>query len=150
MQLEAIAPGGGVMPQPIGLRPTPWRTVVLLCGKCARKMDGGYGRKKQHTLRSALRAELKATGRRRRVRIIETSCMGICPKKAVTALNASQPERILTVPKGTPAPEALASLMPAEASRYGMHVQPNEAADGLNGVASEEDGEVGTGDRRVE
>lgn len=100
-------------------------------------MDGGYGKKKQHTLRSTLRAELKATGRRRRVRIIETHCMGICPKKAVTALNASQPERILTVPKGTSAATALASLMPAEASRYGLHVQPGEGGDGLNGAAAE-------------
>ena len=113
-------------------------------------MDGGYGKKKQHTLRSVLRAELKATGRGRRVRIIETSCMGICPKKAVTALNASQPERILTIPKGISAATALASLMPADGSRYGTHVQPREAGDGLNEMTSEQDGEIGARDGGVE
>lgn len=132
------------------MRPTPWGTVILLCGKCARKMEGGYGKKKQHTLRSALRAELKATGPRRRVRIVETRCMGLCPKKAVTALNASRPERILTVPKGTSAEAALAALMPEKASRYGMHMQPREGGDGLNGVTSEQDGEIGAGDGGLE
>ncbi len=137
------------------MRPTPWGTVILLCGKCARKMEGGYGKKKQHTLRSALRAELKATefkagGRRRRVRIIETRCMGLCPKKAVTALNASRPERLLTVPKGTSAEAALAALMPEKTSRYRVYVQPGEGGDGLNGVTSEQDGEIGAGDGGLE
>jgi predicted metal-binding protein len=99
------------MPHPIRSRPTPWNTVILLCGKCGRKMKGGYGRKGKETLRTALRAELKAQGYRRGVRIIETRCIGICPKKAVTALNASRPETILTIPKGTGADEALAQLV---------------------------------------
>ena len=100
------------MPLPIHTCPTPWNTVVLLCGKCARKIDGGYGPKKKLTLKNALRAELKASGQRRQVRIMETRCMGICPKKAVAALNASRPERILTVPEGTPSGDALALLVP--------------------------------------
>jgi len=37
--------------------------------------------------------------------------MGICPKKAVTALNASRPGRILTIPKGTATDEVMAQLM---------------------------------------
>ena len=118
-------------------------------------MNGGYGKKKQHTLRAALRAELKATefkvgGRRARVRIVETRCMGLCPKKAVTALNASRPERILTVPKGTSAEAALAALMPDKASRQRMQVQPGEGGDGLNRVTSEKDGEIGAGDGGLE
>jgi predicted metal-binding protein len=94
-------------------RSTPWNTVILLCGKCARKMKGGYGRKGKEMLRTALRAELKAKGYRRGVRVIETRCMGICPKKAVTALNASRPGRMLTIPKGTGADKALAQLVEA-------------------------------------
>ena len=103
------------MPHPVRLRPTPWNTVILLCGKCARKINGGYGPKKKQTLKDALRAELKADGRRRQVRIIETRCIGLCPKKAVTALNASSPGRILTVPKGTHPKDALTLLMPNSA-----------------------------------
>jgi len=53
----------------------------------------------------------RVNGHRRDVRIIETRCMGICPKKAVTALNASRPGRILTIPKGTATDEAMAQLM---------------------------------------
>ncbi|OJW25788.1 MAG: hypothetical protein BGO51_17450 [Rhodospirillales bacterium 69-11] len=94
-------------------RPTPWTTVLLLCGKCGRKMDGGYGPKGKETLRTALRAELKAGGHGRAVRIIETRCLGVCPKKAVTALNASRPARLLVVPNRTPAAEALADLLRA-------------------------------------
>jgi hypothetical protein len=36
----------------------------------------------------------------RDVRVIETRCMGICPKRAVTALNASRPDKIIMIPKG--------------------------------------------------
>jgi hypothetical protein len=42
---------------------------------------------------------------------LETRCIGICPKKAVTALNASRPDKILTIPKGTAADEAIAQLV---------------------------------------
>ena len=103
------------MPHPVRFRPTPWNTVILLCGKCAGKISGGYRPKKRQTLKDALRAELKADGRRRLVRVIETRCIGICPKKAVTALNASSPGRFLTVPKGTHPKDALTLLMPDSA-----------------------------------
>jgi predicted metal-binding protein len=95
----------------IQVRQRPWNTVLLLCGKCARKMDGGYGPKGKDTLRSALRTELSAKGLRRQVRIIETSCIGVCPKKAVTALNASEPTTLLTVPRKTPSDATLALLL---------------------------------------
>jgi epoxyqueuosine reductase QueG len=57
--------------------------------------------------------DLSVKGHRRDVRIIETRCMGICPKKAVTALNANatRPGRILTIQKGTVRDEAMAQLM---------------------------------------
>jgi predicted metal-binding protein len=74
-------------------------------------MDGGYGPKGKDTLRSALRTELSAKGLRRQVRIIETRCMGVCPKRAVTVLNASQPDSILTLPRKTPPEKAVALLL---------------------------------------
>src|ERR1700722_11482571 len=92
----------------IGTRPTPWRSILLLCGKRARKLDGGYGPKGKDTLRAASRMELSARGLRRQVRIIETRCMGICPTRAVTAMSASNPGTILTVPRKTPPQETLA------------------------------------------
>jgi predicted metal-binding protein len=99
------------MAHPVGTRSTPWKTIVLVCGKCARKLDGGFGPKGNDTLRAAMRMELSERGLRRQVRIIETRCMGVCPKKAVTALNASAPGTILTVPRKTPVAEALTLLL---------------------------------------
>jgi predicted metal-binding protein len=99
------------MAHPVGTRSTPWKTIVLVCGKCARKLDGGFGPKGNDTLKAAMRMELSERGLRRQVRIIETRCMGVCPKKAVTALNASAPGTILTVPRKTPVAEALTLLL---------------------------------------
>jgi hypothetical protein len=92
---------------PVDRHPTPWRSVVLTCGKCARKMNGGYGSKGKDSLRSALRAALKDAGYGRTIRIIETRCMGICPRKATTLLNASRQDMIMTVRKGTPMDEVV-------------------------------------------
>jgi predicted metal-binding protein len=58
-----------------------------------------------------LRDAFGKQSQRREVRIIETRCMGICPRKAVTALNASRPGRILTISKGTAADEAMRQLI---------------------------------------
>ena len=73
-------------------------------------MKGGYGPKEKDTLKSALRSEVAARGQRRQVRIIETRCMGVCPKQAVTALNAANPGLILTVPRKTKIDEVLVGL----------------------------------------
>jgi predicted metal-binding protein len=100
------------MASSVTTRSTSWQVILLLCGKCARGLDGGYGPDKDETLRAALRAALKKAGRHKEVRIIETRCMGICPKSAVAALNANAPGRILTVPVGTPVAEVLALLLP--------------------------------------
>jgi hypothetical protein len=37
------------------IRPMPWKTIILLCGKCARKLDGGFGPKAKDMLRETLR-----------------------------------------------------------------------------------------------
>lgn len=99
-----------MMPDDIRSRPTPWQTVLLVCGKCTRKIDGGYGPKGKNNLKSALQSALAERGQRRSVRVIETRCMGVCPKKAVTVLNASAPCKILTVRKRTEISEVLTQL----------------------------------------
>ena len=44
--------------------------------------------------------------------------MGVCPRKAVVALNASRPQELLTVPKGTAVEAVVARLVgPAAAGR---------------------------------
>ena len=98
------------MPDPIHTRQTPWNAVILVCGKCSRKLNGGYGSRGKATLRTALKEELKHRGYKRGVRIVETKCFGVCPKKAVVALNASAPARLLTIPRGVEVGEALTEI----------------------------------------
>lgn len=62
-----------------------WRDAVLVCGKCSRKIGGGFGRKGRTSLAKALRKVLGVgKGRKARVGIVETRCLGVCPKHAVT------------------------------------------------------------------
>jgi len=87
----------------IDVTPTPWREIVLVCRKCTRRLDGGFGKKRREPLRSELKAALRAAGHRREVRVIETGCLGLCPKGAVTVAIASRPGELLAVPQGTEA-----------------------------------------------
>ncbi|WP_428377337.1 hypothetical protein [Lichenicoccus sp.] len=97
-------------------RPTPWLDVLVVCRKCSRKLKGGFGDKGRDDLRRALRDGLRAIGRRRQTRIIETGCFGICPKGGVVALRGSEPQRILIVPEGQSTKAMLAA--------FGFTVQP--------------------------
>jgi predicted metal-binding protein len=98
-------------PQDTLSRPTPWREVVLVCRKCGKKQKGGFGEKRRDALKAHLRQALRAAGRRRDVRVIEISCLGVCPKHGVTALNASRPQTIHVIPAGTDAAVALRRLL---------------------------------------
>lgn len=91
-------------------KPAPWTELVVLCRKCSRKLDGGFGPDQDCSLRSALRDTLREQGRRRSVRIVETKCLGVCPKKGVTMMAASRPGRVFVVPAGTAAKDVLTLL----------------------------------------
>ena len=91
----------------IRCRSPPRKTIVLLCGKCARKMDGGYGPQGKDTLRSILREAIREAGHRRDVRVVDARCLGICPRKAVTVINASNPGMVFIVPAGMSSARAL-------------------------------------------
>jgi predicted metal-binding protein len=92
-------------------RATPWRDVIIICRKCGKKLDGGFGAKRRESLKDLLRQAIRDSGRRREVRIFETSCIGICPKRGVTALNATRPEAIHVIPAGTTAEDAARTLL---------------------------------------
>jgi predicted metal-binding protein len=92
-------------------RPTPWRNVVILCRKCGKKLDGGFGRKRKERLKTVLRNTLRTAGRRRDIRIFETSCMGLCPKDGVSALNATHPGTIHVISAGSDPNDALRTLL---------------------------------------
>ncbi len=94
---------------PIRSRRTAHTRIVLLCGKCARKLDGGYGPKGKDTLKDALRQALRDGGRRD-VRIVETRCLGVCPKKATTMIVGDRPDEVLVVARGTAGAEVLSAI----------------------------------------
>ena len=79
---------------------TPWREFVLVCAKCSRKLDGGFGLDGEQGLRGALKDELRERGRRREVRVVEGGCFGLCPKGGVAVAHGAAPERLLVVPAG--------------------------------------------------
>jgi predicted metal-binding protein len=91
---------------------TPWQDIVLVCRKCSRKLDGGFGKHGDAKLRTELKLALRAAGRRRQVRVVETGCFSLCPKRAVSVMRASRPGEILVVPEGTEAGEILRRLDP--------------------------------------
>jgi predicted metal-binding protein len=92
---------------------TPWEDVVLICRKCSRKLDGGFGKDGASSLRSELKLALRAAGRRRQVRVVETGCFSVCPKRAVSVMRGSRPGEILVVPEGTDAEDVLRRIDPA-------------------------------------
>ncbi len=99
---------------PIAARPVPTTQIVMVCAKCTRKVKGGFGRKQKHSLRAMLRDALKAAGRRRSVRVVETGCLSLCPKRAVTVVDSARPGEMLSVPEGTPVEAVLERLAPAD------------------------------------
>jgi hypothetical protein len=80
--------------------PTGWTDMLLICRKCSRKLDGGFGADGAEPLRQALRAALRAGGQRGLVGLIEVGCFGVCPKRAVTMARASAPGELTIVPAG--------------------------------------------------
>lgn len=54
---------------------------VLVCSKCVKKADEGRAIRK--ALKAALAERADAAGRRPG-KLVETKCMGLCPKRAVT------------------------------------------------------------------
>ena len=93
---------------------TEWRDLILVCKKCSKKLDGGFGPDGDKTLKKALRKYLTPPktrkGRKGPLAVIETGCFDICPRNAVIAVNAAQPKALLIVPAGADLFEVKARL----------------------------------------
>jgi len=101
-----VAPDG-VKPS-IGAR---WERTILVCGKCSKRMDGGFGEKRRTPLAKALRRFLGLKkGRKALIGIVETKCLGVCPGGAVTVIDAGSPGEWLLVRAGTALDEVAAAL----------------------------------------
>ncbi|KFL46807.1 hypothetical protein IL54_2229 [Sphingobium sp. ba1] len=88
-----------------------WRNAVLVCRKCAKKLDGGFGPDGDERLAKALRKHLTlGKGRKAAAGIIEVDCLGICPKGAVTVVNGAASREWLLVKPGTDLDELAVTL----------------------------------------
>jgi len=62
--------------------PTPakWETDVLfVCLRCSGKLPDGIGPDGRTTLRQWFKERLGSVGRQKALRVVETSCLGLCP-----------------------------------------------------------------------
>lgn len=82
-----------------------WDEVVLVCRKCSRKLDGGFGADGDQKLAKVLRKVLgaKSKGRKARTAVVEVDCLDVCPKNAVVAVRAATPKAWAVIPRGTSA-----------------------------------------------
>jgi predicted metal-binding protein len=78
-----------------------WNGAILVCGKCSKKLGGGFGRKGRVPLAKALREEPGfGKGRKAEVGVVETRCLGICPRGAVVLVDTRTPDDWRLVPEG--------------------------------------------------
>lgn len=78
-----------------------WETAILVCAKCSKRLDGGFGKKGKQSLAKALRKQVGAKlSRKAGVGIVEVKCLGVCPRGAVTLVDASDPGSWRLVPLG--------------------------------------------------
>ncbi|HEY0622504.1 MAG TPA: (2Fe-2S) ferredoxin domain-containing protein [Sphingomonas sp.] len=78
-----------------------WSGAVLVCAKCSKRLGGGFGPKGKQPLGKALRKHLGLTkGRKAIAGVVDVKCLGVCPRGAVTMVNAAASREWLLVPEG--------------------------------------------------
>ncbi|MES3081610.1 (2Fe-2S) ferredoxin domain-containing protein [Sphingomonas faeni] len=88
-----------------------WQGSVLVCGKCSKKLDGGFGEKGRTSLVKLLRQALGVKkGRKADRGVVEVKCLGVCPKNAVVMVDGARPDRWMLVPAGADVDEVVATL----------------------------------------
>ncbi len=85
--------------------------LIAVCGKCGRKLGGGFGPDGDQALAKRLRRVMAdAKGKRAAILIVETKCMDICPKRAVALVDSAAPGKVTIVPARTSAALVVDSL----------------------------------------
>lgn len=78
-----------------------WSSTVLVCAKCSKRLGGGFGPKGRQPLGKALRKHLGLRkGRKSAAGVVDVKCLGVCPRGAVTVINAAASREWLLVPAG--------------------------------------------------
>ncbi|MGN7160346.1 (2Fe-2S) ferredoxin domain-containing protein [Sphingomonas sp. SAFR-052] len=77
-----------------------WSKAVLVCAKCSKKLDGGFGGSDK-PLAKALRKHLKLkNGPKGAAGVVEVKCLDVCPKGAVVVVDGARPGEWLLVRPG--------------------------------------------------
>ena len=86
----------------IGAVPARWRTAVLVCAKCEKKLSGGFGPDGTRRLSKLLRKRAGGgKGRKAGFGVVSSPCLKVCPKGAVTVVDGARPRDWLIVQAGT-------------------------------------------------
>jgi predicted metal-binding protein len=92
-----------------------WQATILVCRKCSKKLDGGFGEGGRKPLAKLLRKALGGgKGRKATVGVIDTGCLKLCPKRAVTIVDSRAPGQWLVVRAGTPVEDVVRELDDAD------------------------------------
>ena len=70
---------------PLRARP-PWDDVVFVCGRCVRRSGG----EDEPSLRKWIKRALESRGLSDRIRVVESGCLDLCPKKGVVLVRGSE------------------------------------------------------------
>jgi len=93
-----------------------WSDLILVCRKCSRRIDGGFGPDGDERLARILKRRLnprtggKGKPRKQAVGVIETGCLDICPKNGVVVVRHGALDDWLVIRKGMPVDAILALL----------------------------------------
>jgi len=86
-----------------------WESAALVCAKCSKKLNGGFGENSKTPLAKALKKEL-GKGRKASLGVVAVKCLGVCPKDAVTVIDSRRPREWMIVRAGTPVARVVALL----------------------------------------
>lgn len=88
-----------------------WSDTILICKKCSKRLDGGFGPKGRTPLAKALRKHLGLKkGRKGRAGVVEVKCLGVCPRGAVTVVEGAAPKTWMLIKAGGDLDEIAAAL----------------------------------------
>lgn len=95
--------------------PSRWQGALIVCGKCSKRLEGGFGKGGRQSLAKALKVA-SGGGRRRKspLGIIESKCLGVCPGGAVVLIDGRAPDSWWLVKRGS---DPMAVLAEIEAAR---------------------------------
>ena len=88
-----------------------WEGAVLVCGKCSRRVGGGFGKNGRRALAKELRRQPGfGKGRKAEMGVMEVKCLGICPRDAVVLVDTRSPRKWRLVRPGSDVVELAEAL----------------------------------------